>query len=273
MIFNLINLNINILNFNTVSISCDAPERYQVFIQDPATESMEWLLNLHDSIMVNLVMVVAVIFFLVNNIIKQSNSNFYVFGDFRRNLSKQSESYFSHCQSLEIFWTIIPALILLSIASPTFDLLYALDDLVDPALVLKIIGHQWYWSYEYTFISLLGDFVTHNFSSYIVNTNDLTLGSLRLLETDTRIKLPSNVHIRLLITSADVLHSWTIPSFGLKVDACPGRLCQASLFIKREGLFFGQCSEICGVNHGFMPIVVRAVNPTSFLNNSFPEIY
>jgi len=95
----------------------------------------------------------------------------------------------------------------------------------------------------------------------MIPTNSLELGKLRLLETDTRVVLPAYMHIRLLITSADVLHSWTIPSFGVKVDAAPGRLCQASLFIKREGLYFGQCSEICGVNHGFMPIVVRAIKP------------
>ena len=131
-------------------------------------------------------------------------------------------------------------------------------------MTLKIVGHQWYWSYEYSDFSDNDKSV--NFDSYMITTNDLTLGAFRLLETDNRVVLPTNTHIRLLITSADVLHSWAVPSFGIKIDACPGRLSQASLFVKREGLFFGQCSEICGINHGFMPIAVKCVNVDNFVS-------
>jgi len=166
---------------------------------------------------------------------------------------------FTHSSTLEIVWTFFPAVVLLIIAVPSFSLLYSLDEIVDPEITLKVIGHQWYWSYE------ISDFSSSDadieFDSYMLGADDLTLGAFRLLEVDNRVVLPTETHIRLLITAADVLHCWAIPSFGVKVDACPGRLNQASLFIKREGTFYGQCSEICGVNHGFMPIVVKAVSP------------
>jgi len=130
-------------------------------------------------------------------------------------------------------------------------------------MTLKIIGHQWYWSYEYSDYSTIEGGESLNFDAYMVTTPDLEVhGRFRLLEVDNRVVLPTNSHIRLLITAADVLHSWAVPSFGIKVDACPGRFSQASLFLKREGVYYGQCSEICGVNHGFMPIVVKGV-PTS----------
>eukprot|EP01041_Mallomonas_annulata_P000673 gene673-1294_t len=173
---------------------------------------------------------------------------------------------FSHSSVLEIVWTILPAIVLLLLAIPSFALLYSLDELIDPDVTLKIIGHQWYWSYEYSDYSSLFNGKSVAFDSYMVATNDLTKGAFRLLEVDNRVVLPVKTHIRLLITAADVLHSWAVPAFGIKVDACPGRLTQASLFIKREGLFFGQCSEICGVNHGFMPIAVKSIVPDSFIS-------
>jgi cytochrome c oxidase subunit 2 len=169
---------------------------------------------------------------------------------------------FTHSSLLEIIWTIIPALILLLIAIPSFSLLYSLDELIDPSLTIKIVGHQWYWSYE-LLNCVEGE--TLNFDSYMLNIDDLSIGSFRLLEVDNRVELPTKMHIRLLVTAADVLHSWAVPSFGIKVDACPGRLSQASLFLKREGVYYGQCSEICGINHGFMPIVVRGVSARKYI--------
>jgi cytochrome c oxidase subunit 2 len=178
-------------------------------------------------------------------------------------MSTSKITKFTHSNFIEIIWTTIPAFILLSLASPSFSLLYSLDEITNSELTLKILGHQWYWSYEisdYKFCnSVKKDF---KFSSYLLTNeflkNNKELGLFRLLETNKRIILPTNTHIRLLISAVDVLHSWTIPSFGIKVDACPGRLNNANLFIKRFGIFFGQCSEICGLNHGFMPIVVIA---------------
>jgi cytochrome c oxidase subunit 2 len=172
---------------------------------------------------------------------------------------------FTHSSLLEIVWTILPAVVLMIIAIPSFGLLYSLDELIDPTVTLKVVGHQWYWSYEYSDYATLEGGESLNFDSYMIATDDLTNGTFRLLEVDNRLVLPENTHIRLLITSADVLHSWAVPSFGVKVDACPGRLSQASLFIKRLGTFYGQCGEICGVNHGFMPIVVNSVPVDTFV--------
>lgn len=149
-----------------------------------------------------------------------------------------------------------------------------MDEVSTPDLSLKILGHQWFWSYE------ISDFKTCStnplqtlkYSCYMMVVDALPGDAysifpyFRLLETNKRVILPTETHLRLLVSAADVLHSWTVPSFGLKVDACPGRLNQVNLFIKRSGLFFGQCSEICGVNHGFMPIAVLAL-PTSYFHS------
>ncbi len=242
----------------------DAPEPYQVWFQDPATVNMEWMLFLHEFIMFDLICIIGLVFFTLFQILIAPH-------EIKLNFTKTQEiqasnKSFSHFQKLESIWTILPAIILLIIAAPTFGLLYAMDDHIHPAFILKITGHQWYWSYEYTSLSN-NNIIPIRFDSYMINTQNLRLGTLRLLETDTRVVLPCRMHLRLLATSADVIHSWTIPSFGIKIDACPGRLTQVSILIKRPGLYFGQCSEICGVNHGFMPIVVRAIKPHVFFRN------
>ena len=238
-----------------LSLFCDAAVDYQLSFQDSATDCVEWMANFHDLLMADLVLILSIIFFLILVLLTDSIHH------------KDSNAYFSHSQNLEIFWTIVPALILVSIAYPSFSLLYSLDDLRDPALTVKIVGHQWYWSYE--FLDL--DFQAREFDSYMVPTDDLVLGELRLLTTDNQLTLPKNVPIKLLITSADVLHCWTIPSFGVKVDSCPGRLNEASLYVKRAGLYFGQCSEICGVNHGFMPIMVKINSIDEWVSKSAPD--
>jgi cytochrome c oxidase subunit 2 len=150
------------------------------------------------------------------------------------------------------------------IAVPSFALLYSMDEIVDPSITLKAIGHQWYWTYE------LSDYSENDensivFDSYMVPEDDLTLGQLRLLEVDNRVVLPIQTHVRVLVTAADVLHSWAVPSLGVKCDAVPGRLNQTSIFLQRPGVFYGQCSEICGVNHGFMPIVVEGVSLDEYI--------
>ena len=157
-----------------------------------------------------------------------------------------------------------PSLILIIIAVPSFALLYSMDEIVDPSITLKAIGHQWYWTYE------LSDYSENDensivFDSYMVPEDDLTLGQLRLLEVDNRVVLPIQTHVRVLVTAADVLHSWAVPSLGVKCDAVPGRLNQTSIFLQRPGVFYGQCSEICGVNHGFMPIVVEGVSLDEYI--------
>jgi len=170
-----------------------------------------------------------------------------------------------HGTTIELVWTIVPSLILVVIAIPSFSLLYSMDEVIDPAITLKVVGHQCYWSYEYSDYNTSEE-DTINFDSYMIAEDDLELGQLRLLEVDNRVVLPINTHIRVLITSTDVIHAWAVPSLGVKCDAYPGRLNQINTFIKREGVFHGQCSELCGVNHGFMPIVVEAVSLTDYVS-------
>ena len=234
---------------------CDAPEAWQIGIQDPATPALEGMMSLHNYITFFLVVIVVFVFWLLFLVIYNFNET-----------SNPVSNKFTHSSLLEIIWTIIPAIILVFIAVPSFVLLYSMDELIDPVVTLKVVGHQWYWSYEYSDYATLEGGESLNFDSYMIPTSDLVKGSLRTLEVDNRVVLPINTHIRVLITAADVIHSWCIPSFGIKVDGCPGRLTQASLFIKREGVYYGQCSEICGVNHGFMPIVVKGVSVNRFTN-------
>jgi cytochrome c oxidase subunit 2 len=183
---------------------------------------------------------------------------------FEAEKNKIANKKFTHSTPLEIVWTITPAFLLLLLAGPSFALLYSMDEVVCPEISIKVIGHQWYWSYEYTDNC---HYVTEKyimFDSYILAQDDLINGGLRLLEVDSRLKLPTHTHIRVLVTSADVLHSWAVPSLGVKIDACPGRLNMVSLYIERPGVFYGQCSEICGVNHGFIPIVVESMDKSHY---------
>nr|YP_010954573.1 cytochrome c oxidase subunit II [Ocnus glacialis]WMW14035.1 cytochrome c oxidase subunit 2 [Ocnus glacialis] len=175
-------------------------------------------------------------------------------------ISPFSNRLFLQNNELETIWTIIPAIVLIFMASPSLQLLYLMDEVNNPYLTIKAIGHQWYWSYEYT------DYNDIEFEAYMVHTEDLINGQPRLLETDNHMVIPLNNPIRVLVSSTDVLHSWAIPSLGIKIDAIPGRLNQTSLFINQAGLYYGQCSEICGANHSFMPIVIEAVPYNTFNN-------
>ena len=179
-----------------------------------------------------------------------------------------------HHTLLEVIWTSIPALILAVIAVPSFALLYSMEEFVEPSLSVKVTGHQWYWCYEFSNCkeSNLAQLIEgKKYESYMVASSDLVEGELRLLEVDQRLLLPIKTHIQVYVTAADVLHCWTVPSLGVKLDACPGRLNQVSTYIKRAGVFYGQCSEICGINHGFMPIVVEAVSMKEFVYNKYIE--
>ena len=174
-----------------------------------------------------------------------------------------SAHIFTHGAVIEVAWTVTPSFILIAIAIPSFALLYSMDELNDPDVSLKIIGNQWYWGYEYSDYTDSDD-ESIVFDSYMIPEDDLDLGQLRLLEVDNRIVLPLNTFIRGIISSSDVLHSFAVPSLGVKCDAVPGRLNQINMFIDREGVFYGQCSELCGANHGFMPIVVESVKTQDY---------
>nr|ABJ55888.1 cytochrome c oxidase subunit II [Smaragdinella calyculata] len=154
-------------------------------------------------------------------------------------------------QRLETVWTIVPALLLIWLALPSLRLLYLLDEESNSGVILKSTGHQWYWSYEIPFSQV-------EFDSYMLPESDLKLGDPRLLEVDNRAVVPYQMDTTVITTSADVLHAWTLPAAGVKMDAVPGRLNSMNMFLEKPGVFYGQCSEICGANHSFMPIVVEA---------------
>jgi cytochrome c oxidase subunit 2 len=248
------------MNFFLIT-KCDSPERWQASFQDPATPIVEGIINLHHDI----VLYETIIFGLVSWIFLRT---IYLFADSKTNTYRFPVN---HNSVLEFVWTLIPALILLVIAIPTFALLYGMDDIIAPEITIKVLGHQWYWRYEYADYQFANK-TCMTIESYMVRDGDLEWGQLRLLEVDNRLVLPINTNIRLLITAADVLHSWAVPSLGIKLDACPGRINQTALYINRAGVFYGQCSEICGVNHGFMPIVVEAVSVDNF-NDHVESMY
>jgi cytochrome c oxidase subunit 2 len=169
--------------------------------------------------------------------------------------------YMTHNVLLEIVWTLLPSIILIIIAIPSFKLLYAQDEIINPIITVKAIGQQWYWSYE-----ISGEEGDISFDSYAISDSDLNLGHIRLLDVDNPLYLPILSPIRLLTTSIDVIHSFALPSFGIKIDAIPGRINHAFLYILREGIYYGQCSELCGQLHYNMPIVIKAVSPLSYLS-------
>jgi len=230
---------------------CDAAEPWQLNIQDPASFLLQGMLDFHNYIMIFIIFIGIFVCLIMKYCIETFNSN-----------SNITPYNFAHLSTLEIIWTILPAFVLVIIAVPSFALLYSLDEILNTKFTLKVIGHQWYWSYEYPSDIELYNLTNKNglsFDSYMVPTDSLTKGSFRLLEVDNRVVLPIVENIKVLITSADVIHCWAVPSLGVKLDAVPGRLSETSFVINRSGTFFGQCSEICGVNHGFMPIVIKAM--------------
>ena len=243
----------NLLNLDTI-------RKGQIFFQDPASPVMEGLIDLHDHIFFFLIITFFVVFWNLFRIIIDFNIN--NLNNLNSVKNYVSSINFSHGVLLEIVWTLVPTFVLLFIAIPSFSLLYSMDEIIDPSVTLKVIGHQWYWSYEYSDYYALKNI---EFDSYMIPEENLNSGDFRLLEVDNQIILPTKQHIRIIVTGADVLHCWAVPSLGIKIDAVPGRLNQVSTYIKREGFFYGQCSEICGVNHGYMPIVIHAVNTTTYL--------
>ncbi len=230
-------------------IRWDVAEAYQVGFNDSASPVMEGIIDFHNYVMIYIVFIMISTLWVLSSTLVEYNKHTRVI----------SHKYLTHGTTIEIIWTITPAIILVFIAFPSFKLIYLMDEVVDPAITLKVIGHQWYWSYEYSDYADQ-DGTTINFDSYMIPTADLELGQFRLLEVDEKVVVPANTHVRVIITSADVIHSWAVPSLGVKLDAVPGRLNQTGFLANRNGIFYGQCSEICGANHAFMPIVVEAVN-------------
>nr|UPL65509.1 cytochrome c oxidase subunit II [Metacanthus pulchellus] len=215
-----------------------------ISLQDAISPLMEQLIFFHDHTLMILIMITM----LVSYIMLTTMNN------------KLINRFLLEGQTIEFIWTMIPAVTLIFIALPSLHLLYLIDEVNNPMLTLKTIGHQWYWSYEYS------DFKNIEFDSYMKPSNELENKEFRLIEVDNRVILPMNTQIRILVTAADVLHSWAMPALGIKIDATPGRLNQGSFKINRPGIMYGQCSEICGANHSFMPIVIESVPTKIFLN-------
>lgn len=234
--------------------SCDTPRPWGLYFQDNASPQMEGLVELHDNIMFYLVIILFGVGWIMMVIIK----------DYIYYKSPISHKYLNHGTLIELIWTITPALILILIAFPSFKLLYLTDEVSDASMCIVSEGHQWYWSYEYPdFLKEDGGFV--EFDSYIIPDSDLEKGTLRMLEVDNRVILPELTHVRFIVTAADVIHSLACPALAIKCDAYPGRLNQVSVFVNREGVFYGQCSEICGILHSSMPIVIESVSIEKFL--------
>nr|YP_009500703.1 cytochrome c oxidase subunit 2 [Diclidophlebia paucipunctata]AWU48885.1 cytochrome c oxidase subunit 2 [Diclidophlebia paucipunctata] len=211
----------------------------KISLYDTSSPTMEQLILFHDYSMLIIMTILSMVFFIMTKMI--TNKFF-------------SNSILEN-QMIELIWTLIPTLVLSFIALPSLHLLYLMEELNNPALTIKIMGHQWYWSYEYN------DFKNIEFDSYMKPES-----TFRLLEVDNKTPLPLNCQIRIILSSFDVLHSWTIPSMGMKMDATPGRLNQTSFLPTRTGKFFGQCSEICGTNHSFMPIVMEILPLNFFIS-------
>nr|YP_009305762.1 cytochrome c oxidase subunit II [Heteralocha acutirostris]ANT45578.1 cytochrome c oxidase subunit II [Heteralocha acutirostris] len=216
----------------------------QFGFQDASSPIMEELVEFHDHALMVALAICSLVLYLM-----------------ALTLTEKLSSSTVDAQEIElVVWTILPAIVLVTLALPSLRILYMMDEINEPDLTLKAIGHQWYWSYEYT------DFKDLTFDSYMVPTTDLPLGHFRLLEVDHRVVVPMESSVRVIVTADDVLHSWAVPSLGVKTDAIPGRLNQTSFTASRPGVFYGQCSEICGANHSFMPIVVEAIPLANFEN-------
>nr|UFA47105.1 cytochrome c oxidase subunit 2 [Mitjaevia diana] len=212
--------------------------------QDSNTPMMEQLIMFHDHTMMIITMITVVVMYMMLTLM----------------LSKLGDRLLMEGQLIELIWTVLPAAMLIFIALPSLKILYMIEETNKSIITIKAVGHQWFWSYEYS------DFKKIEFDSYMKPSNELELMEFRFLETDNRIVLPFNVQTRILMTSTDVIHSWTIPALGVKVDACPGRINQGNILMNRPGLFYGQCSEICGANHSFMPIVIESINTNMFMS-------
>nr|UYC28884.1 cytochrome c oxidase subunit 2 [Medeopteryx sp.] len=211
--------------------------------QDSISPLMEQLTFFHDHTMMILIVITLIVMYIMMMMMK----NIYI------------NRFLLEGQMIELIWTISPAITLIFIALPSLQLLYLLDEINSPIISVKTMGHQWYWSYE------LSDFKNVEFDSYMIPLNEQNNFSFRLLEVDNRLTLPIYTQIRMMVSSSDVIHSWTIPSSSVKIDATPGRLNQTTFYMNRIGLFFGQCSEICGTNHSFMPIVIESITPKYFI--------
>nr|YP_010564808.1 cytochrome c oxidase subunit 2 [Pentapycnon charcoti]UZA61211.1 cytochrome c oxidase subunit 2 [Pentapycnon charcoti] len=217
------------------------PTWMKMTLQNANTNNMEQLIFFHDHIIMILLMITILIIYMMMKIMSNKMINKMLF----------------HGQMIESIWTILPMIVLIIITTPSIKIMYMMEEIINPQMTVKSIGHQWYWSYEYS------DFNKMEFDSFMIQEN--SMNQMRLMDVDNRLIMPMNTQIRMIVTSNDVIHSWTIPSMGIKMDAIPGRMNQSMMSMIRPGLFIGQCSEICGTNHSFMPIIMESINMNKFI--------
>lgn len=225
----------------------------QLGLQDAVSPIIGLLIRFHDHVIILLILITSLVLYVIIILINNKFVWLYIF----------------EVDWIEILWTILPFIRLFILAFPSLHLLYIIDEILNCSITIKVVGHQWYWRYEYC------DFFNLNFDSYIIPSNRLLLGEFRLLEVDNRLVIPSECEIRILVRSSDVIHAWRIPSLGIKMDAVPGRLNQLIIYTENSGVYYGQCSEICGSDHSFIPISLERINYNSFINwiNKYSNIY
>jgi len=238
---------ITILLLATCSSVSYSAEKWQLGLNQPITSLMKDIIFLHDVILLPIIFAISafVLFLLIYSIIRFRASK------------NPNPSTTSHNTFLEVVWTLVPCLILIVIAVPSFKMLYKQDTIPKADLTIKAIGYQWYWGYEYPDEKIA-------FEANMIDTKNLKPGQPRLLETDNHVVVPVNKVVKVLITANDVLHAWTVPSFGVKRDAVPGRINETWFKAEKEGVYYGQCSELCGSRHAFMPITVKVVTEKQY---------
>lgn len=223
------------------------PLPWQIGFQPAATPVMEEVINLHHFLMILMSCVVVLVLCLILYVCIRFNAK-----------THPVPNKFSHNVLIEVIWTVIPAILLVIIAIPSFKVLHFVETIPQSDMTIKVVGKQWYWTYSYP------DHGAFEFDSYIIPEDKLQTGQKRLLEVDNRLVVPVGQVIRFLITASDVIHSFAVPAFGIKTDAVPGRVNETWIKVDKPGVYYGQCSELCGVNHGFMPIAIEVVSKEEF---------
>ena len=233
--------------FVTFEVLANQPKEWQLGFQNPASGGMRDIVNFHDNLLLPIIIAITVfVLFLM----------LYACVRFRAS-ANPNPSKRTHNVTVEILWTLIPCLILIVMAVPSFKILYKQDTIPKADLTIKAVGYQWYWGYEYPDENII-------FDSYMIEEKDLRADQPRLLAVDNEVVVPVNKVVKVLITANDVLHAWALPSFGVKRDAVPGRINETWFKAEKEGTYYGQCSELCGIKHAFMPITVKVVSEEDY---------
>ena len=233
--------------FITIEAFADQPKDWQLGFQNPASDGMRDIVNFHNNLLLPIIIAISVfVLFLM----------LYACVRFRAS-ANPNPSKRTHNVTVEILWTLIPCLILIVMAVPSFKILYKQDTIPKADLTIKAIGYQWYWGYEYPDENII-------FDSYMIEEKDLRADQPRLLTVDHEVVVPVNKVVKVLITANDVLHAWALPAFGVKRDAVPGRINETWFKAEKEGTYYGQCSELCGIKHAFMPITVKVVSEEDY---------